>query len=215
MDQNLEREIQQSFQDGVARLCARSTWAQIDQLRETRSTKRRLRGQERFVKGVSQSQLAESIERTQGTISRWLNEGSLSWTNLIMVLTDLAIEFSDFQQPLPSRDERVIEGRKNAMRRARELMEKVTDVPLPSDEELHCLALVNSSQTWRRAELTRSAKLRRQRLEAAATEVAEIADERLQTTVSLRTVDQLQELRKRWGKAWMWCQCIRVKWSIK
>jgi hypothetical protein len=206
--------VHEGFREGLARICAKNLWRQINVLRMKKPTVRFLRGREQERQFVTQPQIADNVYRDQGTVAKWFRDGSPEWSNMAMVMTDLNIELFQFPDRLPDRDKRALAGRRRALQRIQEHISGSV-VEEPTDEEACCLMAISGSLKWKHAKAEVDPDKRERKLKELASDIAREADRILGKTISLREHKQLLDIEDEWGRAWDLCRAhIRVKWSV-
>lgn len=145
---NLPVKVRQAFYEGIARECLNQAWMKLDGFRAEKRMIRRFRGKLREREGVSLHDIALSLSRSPGELSRWFQGQSPSWANLLLVMTALSAEWPHLQN-LPDKQRRRFAGCMAALRVIHRL--EFSSTPIKSDlkpSTIRCLLALNSEDDW-------------------------------------------------------------------
>ena len=105
--------IRQAFYEGVARCCLGQAWTAMLDRRIARKKIRIVRGVARERK-TTLLDLAITLNRSTGELTRWFQGTSPDWANLTMIMLPLEADWCDLKS-LPPTDERRISGFRHAI----------------------------------------------------------------------------------------------------
>jgi hypothetical protein len=144
--------VRRQFYEGVARVCLRKAWRQLNAYRQTLWATRQFRGKVRRKQGLPLAMIAVHADRDEGTVARWFQGDNHRWPNLTLVMMTLRADWKAigaFPEPATlirggwSHTLRVVRGR-------------LEDRPLkkldpPTTIELEALVTLFSTDRWRAA----------------------------------------------------------------
>lgn len=183
----LNVKIRQSFYKGMARECLEQAWLRLNDFRDQKTDVRLFRGRVRERRGISLFQLAKQLKRSTGELNRWFHGSSPEWSNLLMVMTALDVDWLALQ-PIAEKKYRKTSGCMAALRFIRRTrFAKPGREDEPSHHVVTCLEAVFADDTW---EVDR--RIERRRLESL---------ERISRQSKI-SVHQLNAADSEWGDAY-------------
>ena len=148
---NLPLKVRHAFYEGLARECLDSAWLKLNDFRDQKRTTRMFRGKVRERQGVPLNEIAASLSRSPGELSRWFQGQSPSWANLALVMTALSADWPDLQK-LPEKKRRRIAGCIAALRVIRRVLCAVSSpVADPTYPTIRCLIALSGDESWIKA----------------------------------------------------------------
>lgn len=181
---SVSNKIRRAFCDGVSSVCLRDAWKRLDEYRKKKVVKRYFRGQWRDRQVVPLADIAEKLGRSAGEISRWFQNRSPDWGNLLMVMSTLDADWPSLR--LPPKEERKFAGLRKALRFISDGVLEKSGHDF-SEADLLCLEALWRDRRWGMVRLVPDL-----RLEAIA-RIAECAD---------RPLDELDRVDRIWGDAY-------------
>jgi len=200
-----DRKIVEQFKQGVRKICAMQIWEELKAL----------------TKAPTPQALADRFDLTLHIAWRGLNEGDLRLENLIVMLSELGLEFASLQA-MPPIDKRAIAGYRESMtwlRRSGAAFQSEEKPYSPSItvREFGLLwNLYRHGEFWRAEALTKAKpgdRTAAEKLEAAIVHVWQRAQQALGEPMAEATLEEIQRLRQVWGETFWDCYvAVTYQW---
>lgn len=148
---NLPLKVRHAFYEGLSRECLDQAWRKLADFRDQKRMTRMFRGKQRERQGIPLNEIATSLSRSTGELSRWFQGQSPSWANLALVMTALSAEWPDLQK-LPEKQRRRIAGCIAAIRVIhRTHFGESSPANPPTSSAIRCLIALSDDESWIKA----------------------------------------------------------------
>ena len=204
-EEDRHRRIVEQFKHGVRRICAIQVWEELQD----------------FAQAATTQALADRFDLSHHVVWRGLNEGDLRLENLIVMLTELELEFRSLK-PMPPVKQRAAAGFQEAMSwlkstLAPRTLQKPPAAPVISVREFFLIWSLFRHGDWLKADVllrvNPTSPTARQEMTKAIARVLRTAQQASGESAINSDLDELRRLHQEWGELFWKCHiAVAFQW---